>query len=103
MRRTLTRFSRLSTGSHNPCSVIPSWGKAQQDPGASSTEYQLGCYYQPHTHARAHDAHAQTHTGSVDEEKAQAHGVTSGASCSEWRKEKEDGKQIFEKIKIKKD
>lgn len=40
VRRTLTRFSRLSTGSHNPCSVIPSWGKAQQDPGASSTEYQ---------------------------------------------------------------
>lgn len=69
--RTLTHFSGISTGEHNPRSVIPSWGKAQLDPGAPSTEYQWGCYYQL-THTRSH-----THTGTV-EEKAQTYRVKSG-------------------------
>lgn len=49
------RHSPISAGEHNPCSVIPSWGKAQRDPGAPSTEYQWGDYYQlSHTHSHTH-------------------------------------------------
>lgn len=68
--QTLTHFSGLSTGEHNPCSVIPSWGKAQRDPGAPSAEYQWGCYYQlTHTHTPAlwkkRDRHVESSLGDL--------------------------------------